>query len=147
ERSAKGARRCLISARGVDRMEEVDNPPPAAGLLEAFLQPGQLLGVECAAVEDVETNTAAPQPAEGLIAAPERVVARLAQVEVTVSNLRRNVVVPYRRPKCDAAVQKCLVRALELRRVVLGRVTVVDVVAQHEHEVERKCGAQGNEAV
>ena len=74
EGSAKIPCAGLIPARGVDGMVEVDDLPPAAGLRQAFLQPGQLLGIERAAVEHEETNTAAGEPAERLIAAAEGIV-------------------------------------------------------------------------
>ena len=94
---------------------------------------------------DVETNTAAGESAERLIAAAEGVVPSAAHIEVLVADLRGIVVVADRRLESHAGVQQCFIGPLELGGVVLGRVPVVDVVTHHQDEVERESGAPRHE--
>ena len=72
------------------------------------------------------------------VALPERVEALAVHVEGLVEALRRLVVVAERGVELDARIEDRFVRPLELSHEVGGTLAAVHVVAEHQHELERK---------
>ena len=109
-------------------MEEADLPVLISGILQLLLQPGELLGVHVIAVEGEEAD----------ISFFKSVVTRSIHIENFVQALIRIVVIPQRRVEFDACVQQGLIRHLELLFKILGAAAAVDVVSEHDHEIEGK---------
>src|SRR5882672_1100621 len=115
-------------------MMEVADLPVVARLLQHSIDPRALRRVQKIAVEHEE-----PDVALGIC-----VVADAAHVEPRVSLLTRVVVVPERSIKADARLQQRPIRLLELRDEVLGLLTSVQVIAQHDDHLERKPFVKGH---
>jgi hypothetical protein len=91
-------------------------------------EPRQLSGIHVVAVERKE----------GGIAFSQAVVALAIHVEGRVEALIGIVVVPQCRIKLHAAIKQGLIRIFELLPVIGWSLRAIDIVAHHEHEVERK---------
>src|ERR1700747_1878146 len=109
-------------------MKEADLPVLISGILQLLLQPGELLGVHVIAVEGEEAD----------ISFFKSVVTRSVHIENLVQALVRIVVIPQRRVEFDACVQQGLVMYPELLFKILGAAAAVDVVSEHDHEIEGK---------
>ena len=109
-------------------MEEADLPVLISGILQLLLQPGELLGVHVVAIEGEEAD----------ISFFKSVVTSSIHIENFVQALIWIVVIPQRRIEFDARVQQGLVRRLELLLKILGAAAAVEVVSEHDHEIEGK---------
>src|SRR5438552_11467836 len=105
--------------------------PGGAGTRKLLSYPAQLLVIHVIAVECKKLR----------IAALEAVVALSIHVERFVKALVRIVVVAQRRIEFDSRVKQRLVRILELPPEVRGAFASVDIVSQHEDEIERDASA------
>ena len=118
----------MLLPRGVERVVEEADLPVRARRPELLLQPRELRLVHVVAVQREEARAA--------LGRLERVVALAAHVEPGVEALIRVVVVAERRVELDSGVEQRAVGLLELPAVVAWIVAPVDVVSQHEHELE-----------
>ena len=109
-------------------MEVTDLPVLLPGILQLLFQPIELFGVHVVAVENEETDTAFL----------ESVIVCSVHIKKLVEALVRIVVVAQRRVELDAGIQQQLVWYLELLFKIFGAAAAVDVVTEHDHEVERE---------
>ena len=115
-------------AVGVERMMEVDDLPRLVCRLQRRFDPAELGAVHEVRVEDHEADRAFD----------EGVVALAAHVEERVVAVGRLVMVAERGVERHAGLQQRRVGLLELVHEVRGCLTAVQVVADHDHELERK---------
>src|SRR5258706_11336402 len=115
-------------------MMEVTDLPVILRLPQRALDPRELSRVHEIAVDYEEPN----------IAFGVRVVTHAAHVEWRISLLTRIVVVPERGVELDAGVQQRPVGFLELADEVPGILTSVEIVAQHDDQLERKPSVIGD---
>jgi hypothetical protein len=120
--------RTVPAAGGIQRVMEVGDLPPIVRGRELILEPLQLLLVHVVAVENEEAG----------VAFGVGVVAVTVHVERFVEPLRRVVVIAERGVEGNLGVEQRLIRLLELLDEVLRPFGAVDVVADHDHELERK---------
>src|SRR6266849_7343221 len=109
-------------------MEVADLPIPGAGVAQLRFQPGELLRVHVIAVQDEEAY----------VARLEGVVGRALHIEKLVKALVGIVVVVQCRIELDTGSQQRLVRGLEFFFEIARAAAAVDVVAQHDHKIERE---------
>ncbi len=118
----------VTTARGVDRVVEEADLPRRLRRLELAREPLELLRVHVVAVEREELCRALH----------EGVIATAAHVKGREEALRRQVVVAERRVELDALREQRLIGARELALEILRLLAAVHVVAEHDHERERK---------
>ena len=120
--------RAVPAAVRIERMVEVADLPVIGRLLERVVEPRQLLRVHLVAVEHEEAD----------VLLRVGVVPLAAHVEAGVQAVVGTVVVAERRVEDHARRQQRRVRPLELRDEVLRLLPAVDVVAEHDHQLERE---------
>ena len=116
-------------------MEERDLPVGARGR-KRRLQPVELRLVQVIGVEREEAHAPLGQLRQPALGPPEGVVALTSHVEGLVETLVRVVVIAEDGMEHDACIEQRFIGCLELGPHVLGAIGPVDVVAEHEHEVE-----------
>jgi hypothetical protein len=124
----------MATAVGVQRMMEVRDLPWITRLLQRLFDPRHLRAIHDVRIEDEEAHGALGKG----------VVALSGHVESSVRSPGRIVVVAKCRKEGNARLQQLRVWTLELLDNVL---TAVQVVSEHDDELERKSGSCRNHLI
>src|SRR5947207_6224691 len=108
-------------------MVKIDDLPFAAGAGEFLLEPLELTRVHRGAVQSEEADAAVRS---------ESVVPLAAHIELLIRALIGGVMIAERRVELHARIQQRFVRQLELSEEIVRRLPAVDVVAQHQDDLE-----------
>ena len=121
----------MRTARRIHRVMEEHDLPVRPAARELLLEPRRAAPCPCSCCRGQRTARSRSAGLEG-------VVALAVHVERLVEPLVGVVVIPERGVELHARVEQRLVRLLELLDVVPRAAAAVQVVAEHQHEVERE---------